>query len=347
MKTADFKDLELDKILNAVEKSLDCRLSGFASPLPSYINRVYELETGDRQRLIAKFYRPGRWSHKGIEQEHQFVRDCASCDIPVVMPLELKSGKTIGEEDGFCFAVYPKRAGRWFEVITEEDWKRIGRIVARIHNAGADGKPSDRITMAPQNSTMDDVDFLLETKLVTPMYRDKFKSVCMNIIELSSGLFEDTEMTRIHGDCHNGNLLDRLEDGIMVIDFDDMAYGPPVQDLWLLLPDYADRCRNELDLLLRGYSEFRDFDDASLKLIEPLRAMRIIYFLAWCARQHDDLKFKHNFPDWGTDAFWRKEVYDLEQQYSIIRTSLGCAPLPVNNYARLQDDEEDDSNYNF
>lgn len=345
MTIADFKDLELDRILNAVEKSLGCGLTGFASPLPSYINRVYELETTDRQRIIAKFYRPGRWTKRGIEEEHEFVRDCAEYDIPVVMPMNLKTGKTLGEEDGFFFAVYPKRSGRWFEVITDEDWKRIGRIVARIHNAGADGKPSDRITMTPRSSTINDVNFILETNLVTPLYRDKFKDICMNIVELSAKAFENAELIRIHGDCHRGNLLDRLEDGIMVIDFDDMAYGPPVQDLWLLLPDYADKCRQELELLLRGYSEFREFDDSSVKLIEPLRAMRIIYFLAWCARQHDDLKFKHNFPDWGTDAFWRKEVYDLEQQYSIIKTSLGDTTPSVSSI-RIED-EDDDSNYNF
>lgn len=104
----------------------------------------------------------------------------------------------------------------------------------------------------------------------------------------------------------------------MVIDFDDMAMGPAVQDIWLLLPGHANSVRREINLLLEGYEQFLEFDDRQLRLVEILRAMRIIYFLAWCSTQIDDFKFKSNFPDWGSEMFWQREIADLEHQYHAI-----------------------------
>ncbi|MFA7231589.1 MAG: phosphotransferase, partial [Victivallaceae bacterium] len=123
----------------------------------------------------------------------------------------------------------------------------------------------------------------------------------------------------IHGDCHCGNILDRPDEGLMIIDFDDMMTGPPVQDLWLLLPEHIQNSRREFALIVDGYSCIREFDCNTINLIEPLRAMRIIYFLDWCSRQIDDYKFRHNFPDWGTDSFWRREIADLQAQLNLIK----------------------------
>jgi Ser/Thr protein kinase RdoA (MazF antagonist) len=148
---------------------------------------------------------------------------------------------------------------------------------------------------------------------------DEFEDVCSQTLELISPLFDGIENIRIHGDCHRGNILDRAEEGLLLIDFDDMMMGPPVQDLWLLLPGHLSDCRLEMDLLLRGYTQFSDFDHKTLKLIEPLRFMRIIYFLTWCALQKNDHKFRQNFPDWGTESFWIKEIEDLKYQRQKIR----------------------------
>jgi len=109
----------------------------------------------------------------------------------------------------------------------------------------------------------------------------------------------------------------------MLIDFDDMATGPAVQDLWMLLPDRADRCRREINLILEGYETFQEFDDYSLRLIEPLRAMRMLYFLSWCARQVADAGFSRTFPDWGSDSFWRGQIADLTHQMAAIRELCG------------------------
>ena len=126
--------------------------------------------------------------------------------------------------------------------------------------------------------------------------------------------FRAGETIRLHGDCHKGNILERPDEGLMMIDFDDMLSGPPVQDLWLLLPGTTESCRAELELLLRGYESIREFDRGSLRLIEPLRAMRMIYFLDWCARQKGDFNFQERYPDWGSDRFWRRECAALREQ---------------------------------
>ena len=171
--------------------------------------------------------------------------------------------------------------------------------------------------------TASDVQQLLDGDFVAARHREEFANLANRIIARIAPLFEGVETIRIHGDCHNGNLLERPGEGILVIDFDDMAMGPPVQDLWMLLPEHAHDSRWQINLILEGYEDFREFDDFTLKLIEPLRAMRILYFLAWCSRQVHDPKFRHNFPNWGDDAFWQREVRDLERQLEVIKQHVG------------------------
>ncbi|MBU3915837.1 phosphotransferase, partial [bacterium] len=170
----------------------------------------------------------------------------------------------------------------------------------------------------PAKSTTADIAQLTGGGFVAKTRLGEFAEITGHLLEISEALFKDIELIRIHGDCHNGNLLQRPEEGIMIIDFDDMMTGPPVQDIWLLLYDYADRSQKEINLILQGYEQFREFDDRSLKLIEPLRAMRMLYYLAWCSKQVDDFQFNKTFPDWGSDAFWQKEISDLQGQLQVI-----------------------------
>lgn len=328
-----FADLTPEKLINAVEKATGRPMTGLTAPLPSYINRVYELQTKDGERLIAKFYRPGRWSRETLRDEHDFVLDCAAAEIPVIRPLELMNGDTIEEVDGIYFAVFNKMFGRALEINEAEDWRRVGRLIARLHMVGAQKTAKTRIRLHPQHSTLQDVSFLLEGGFVAKNCRGAFQDICSRIVEISLPLFDDIESLRLHGDCHHGNLLFRPGEGIMVIDFDDMLNGPAVQDLWLLLPDHVQHSGREIELLLEGYRLFRDFDRRTLRMIEPLRAMRIIYFLAWCARQSRDYQFRSHFPDWGTEGFWRKEIADLGRQYRhILETA-----ADVNNRFTISD----------
>ncbi len=322
---SDFGVLTPDVIINCVEKAIGYRLTGLTSPLPSYINRVYELLAMDETRFVVKFYRPGRWTLEALRDEHDFVIACAESEIPVVPPMILDNGKTLGEVEGIYFAVFPKRSGREMEIINDEDWKRMGSIVGRIHVAGAEKTAQARIKLHPAFSTINDIKQLTDGGFVSPVYLSRFKDVTSRILDRCEKLFDDIEFIRLHGDCHLKNFLHRPGEGIMVIDFDDMMTGPPVQDLWLLLSDYANKSKREMNLLLEGYEQFKEFDDFTLKLIEPLRAMRIIYFLAWCSKQSNDYKFKTTFPDWGSEMFWQCEVKDLEIQLQIIDEHLGSS----------------------
>ncbi len=297
-------------------------MTGFTAPLPSYINRVYELQTMAEERIIAKFYRPDRWTRAAIEEEHEFMRDCAELEVPVVLPLQLENGSTLGDSEGILFAVFPKQLGREFEVTSDEGWERIGRLISRIHNAGQAKPAPNRVHLHPLQSTKNDVKELLDGGFLSSRQKPEFEKVCQQIIELSAELFEGVENIRIHGDCHSGNVIHRPESGIMLIDFDDMMMGPPIQDFWLLLPEYISKCRLELELMIEGYEMFRSFDRNTIRLVEPLRAMRIIYFLAWCSRQANDFKFKSNFPDWGSESFWTIEINGLVNQLHIIIDSL-------------------------
>jgi Ser/Thr protein kinase RdoA (MazF antagonist) len=320
MRVENFDNFGPDAMIDAVEGALGKTMSGLAAPLPSYINRVYELQTAGKERIIAKFYRPGRWTRKAIEEEHRFVLDCAADEIPVIAPMALIDGNTLGETgDGIFFVLYPKRFGREIEIIDDDGWRRLGMVIARIHLAGARREAIARTLLHPLKTTAVEVNHLLDGGFVASAYYDQFKNTAKRLIDEIGGMFEGREYIRIHGDCHRGNILERPEEGLMIIDFDDMMTGPPVQDLWLLLPEHIQKCRHEMSLILEGYSRMRDFDYDSLLLIEPLRAMRIIYFLDWCSRQIDDFKFQNNFPDWGNDAFWRREVADLNSQLSLIQ----------------------------
>jgi Ser/Thr protein kinase RdoA (MazF antagonist) len=314
---ASFDDLTPDRILDAVEEGMECQLTGLTSPLPSYINRVYELQSVAGERLIAKFYRPGRWDRAALQDEHDFVLDCAAEEIPVVAPLALASGETIGEYDGILYSVFPKRSGREMSLHDNEGWLRLGRLVGRIHLAGAGRDAENRLHMHPETTTIPEIKRLLGG-FMSRHQADRFKDVTGRIVDIALREFEGVELQRIHGDCHRANILERPGEGLMVIDFDDMVMGPAVQDIWLLLPGHANQSRREINLILEGYEQFMDFDDRQLRLVEILRAMRIIYFLSWCSTQIDDFKFQSNFPDWGSDGFWQREVADLEHQYHAI-----------------------------
>jgi Ser/Thr protein kinase RdoA (MazF antagonist) len=177
------------------------------------------------------------------------------------------------------------------------------------------------VVLDPSLSTLADVNHLCGG-VIPPRFRETYRGVCMRLIETAAPLWKNSARIRLHGDCHRGNILDRLDEGLLLIDFDDMVCGPPVQDLWLLLPDRADKAAREIALFLEGYERFKKFDRENLRCIEPLRAMRMVYFLAWCSRQANDAQFKKHFPDWGSDRFWQKEINDLQEQMGFVMESV-------------------------
>jgi Ser/Thr protein kinase RdoA (MazF antagonist) len=323
-----FHHLTPDTVLGLVEKALDIRCTNLCRPLASYINRVYELEGEDGEGLVVKFYRPGRWSRAALQDEHEFLLELASREIPVIAPLAVQGNSSLGEHEGVFFAVFPKCGGRSSDEFTDEQWLEIGRLLGRTHAVGANRIPEGRITMTPDKSTRQQADYLLSGKFLPADLAPQFGELVKDLIAEISPLFEGTEMIRIHGDCHFSNLIHRPGESFYLIDFDDMALGPPVQDFWMLLPGYREETFAEIDLFLEGYETFRDFDRWSLRLIEPLRAMRFIHYMAWCAYQVAEEGLSRVAPDFGSREYWRRELRDLAEQMERIRT----APEPQGNW---------------
>lgn len=313
---ADFSALTPEAVIDAVENALGLRLEPLTQTLPSYVNRVYGLRTEAGAALVAKFYRPGRWTTEALREEQAFVSELADAEIPAVTPMALQDGSTLGFQDNIAFAVFPRRGGRPFEPVDAGSWERVGSLLGRLHEVGARNDAPHRRDLHPDAATREDLDFLVNGDFMPPAERDRLEALGELLIEVAGPLFDEISPIRLHGDFQRTNLLDHPVNGLLPIDFDDMVNGAAVQDLWLLLPDSPDCCQQEIAWLLQGYERFLPFDFSTLGLIEPLRAMRMIHYLAWCARQCRDFNFPATHEGWGTDAFWRAEITDLEEQFA-------------------------------
>lgn len=315
---ADFSHLTPDHVIEYAEQALGCRCTNLCRPLNSYINRVYELQAEDGRWLIIKFYRPGRWSREALLDELEFLAELAADEIPVVAPLVQHEGGLLRDPSGVYYTVFPKMGGRPLVEPSPERWAELGRLLARMHKVGSRHLPKDRIRLHPEASTIDHLDTILSSDFPYDSLGRQYEDLVDDLIDLIAPWFDDMEPIRIHGDCHAQNLLERPGEPLRLIDFDDMAVGPAVQDLWMLLPDRPAQCRRELDLLLEGYETFRPLSPGEFKLIEPLRAMRYIHYTAWCVRQKKDGGFSRLAPDWGSESHWKREIEDLRKQITLI-----------------------------
>ena len=318
-----FHDLGPDRVLNLVEKELGVRCNNLFRTLNSYINRVFEIETEEGTRLVVKFYRPGRWSKKAILDEHTFLSQLTAQEIPVVAPLSFPGGETLACSEGLYFSVFPKCGGRSSDEFTDEQWLQLGRLLGRVHQVGEAGKAKNRIILAPRHSMLDQLNYLLGASCVAEDLKPLLQTTVLRIIEQIEPLFAQTKSIRIHGDCHFSNIIHRPGESFYLIDFDDMAMGPPVQDLWMLLPGEVEEAFVELDLLLEGYETFRAFDRRTLQLIEPLRAMRFVHYMAWCAHQVEADGITRALDGFGSRDYWQREIDDLlDQQVRIAEARL-------------------------
>ena len=319
----DFGALTPEAVINAVEEALGSRCTNVCRPLNSYINRVYEVGCEDGRHVVAKFYRPGRWSADALQDELDFLAELHTAEVPVVPPLPGADGALLHDLGGTRFAVFPKKGGRPLDEPAPGEWVHLGRLIARLHAVGAQKAPRDRIHLHPEASTRAHLEFIQDSGTLPRSAQDAFEDAVEDLIASIAPLFESVETLRLHGDCHRANILHRPGEGYHLLDFDDMAVGPAVQDLWLILPDRLARARAEMDGLLEGYETFLEFPHSTLRLIEPLRAMRFIHYTAWCARQKADGGFARLAPGWGTADFWRQEIADLAVQNQEIRDALG------------------------
>lgn len=323
--TQYFYSLTPDEVLNAAE-SLGYKITGRVLTLNSMENRVYEVEiesdsdNPSEHFKILKFYRPGRWSAGQIQDEHDFLWDLKEHELPVIAP-EKFDGATLFKNHELYFTSFPKQGGRAADEWTDQLLEQMGRLLARLHNIGATKKAQHRIKLDIATYGYKNLDYLLSNDIIPPEYRQSYENISKQIFSLSEPLFQNISMQRIHGDCHHGNTL-LGADGPYLIDFDDMVMGPKVQDIWMVTPGRDQYSKRQQQILIDAYQSMSDFDMRELKLIESLRALRMIHFSAWIAHRFQDDAFKRVFSDFGSSQYWEKELFDLREQIGHIQDNL-------------------------
>lgn len=315
---APFADLDPDRILEAVEfLGFDC--DGRVLALNSYENRVYRIGRENDSPLVAKFYRPERWTDDAILEEHKFSAELLAADISVVAPLIINE-HTLHHDEELRFALFPMQGGHSPEPGDKETLIHIGRALGRLHSVGASKSFLHREKLSIENKAEEPVHYLLEAHWLPTELEDNFISLCNQLIdqiEIAWQRAGNFETLRLHGDCHPGNLLWR-NDLVHFVDLDDALTGPAMQDLWMLLSGSRETRSQQLGWLLEGYEVFRKFNRAELHLIEALRAMRIIHYHAWIARRWHDPAFPAAFPWFESSRHWEGVITQLQEQLSVM-----------------------------
>ncbi len=327
MKINSFYNLSPDAVINALEKE-GFDLTGHCMPLNSYENRVYDLRCEDGSHIVAKFYRPGRWTQEQILEEHAFLYELEENEIPVCAPLRFADGGSLHIDGGIFYAAWPRTGGRAADELTDSDLEILGRMLARIHNNGAIKSAPARMKLSARAFALDPLDFLLHGNYIPDNLRTRYSEAVYQIAEMYESASAGVPAHRIHGDCHLGNLLSGSR-GWFFLDFDDFLTGPAVQDVWMLVPARDREGLRQRGVFLEAYRQFRDFDSAWLNLIEPLRAMRYIRHSAWLAARWIDPAFPRAFPYFGTNEYWHRETTDLEEQIAHCRCNVPCFMGPA------------------
>jgi Ser/Thr protein kinase RdoA (MazF antagonist) len=306
-----FSALTPDVVLDAVAAA-GLQPDGRLLSLNSYENRVYQAWLDDGTVVVAKFYRPQRWSDAQIDEEHAFAHELAEREIPVVAPTHsLRCGS-------FRIAIYPRRGGRTPELGDPKTLEWIGRFIGRIHAVGATKKFQQREALTPKTFGHDPRAYLLSTSFIPAELLDAWKAVTQQALAGIDRCFEiEFKNIRLHGDCHPGNIL-WTDDGPHFVDLDDARMGPALQDLWMLLSGNRDAMGRQMHHVLAGYEEFMDFDRRELHFLEALRSLRLIHYSAWIARRWDDPAFPAAFPWFNTQRYWQDRILELREQIALM-----------------------------
>lgn len=316
-----FDHLGPDLLIEAVE-SLGYWCDGRLLALNSYENRVYQVGIEDATPLIAKFYRPDRWSDDQIREEHQFSAELAGHDLPVVIPLahDTIGGDTLASYGGFRFALYPRRGGHAPPLDNPDCLYTLGKCLGRMHRVGAVRPFVHRPAIDIDSFGRDSVAYV-QQHFVPRDLRDAYSSVARDLLVAIANCLstqEPADFIRLHGDCHGGNILWR-DDQPHFVDFDDARMAPAVQDIWMLLSGDRHAQTAQLAEILDGYSEFHDFDPRQLRWIEAYRGLRLLYFAAWLARRWDDPAFPRAFPWFNTARYWGDHILELREQLAALQ----------------------------
>jgi Ser/Thr protein kinase RdoA (MazF antagonist) len=314
-----FSDLTPEIVLDALD-SVGLHGDGRMLALNSYENRVYQIGIDQGPPLIAKFYRPGRWSDAAILEEHAFVEELALTEIPVV-PAMWVDDRTLHHFNDFRFAVFPRHGGRAPELDNSDTLEWMGRFIGRIHAVGAIKPFTERPTLDIESFGEEPRAYLLANGFIPGDLRAAWESVSMQVLDGVRACYEragEVKHLRLHGDCHGGNVL-WTDAGPHFVDFDDSRMGPAIQDLWMLLSgERAERARQLADVLA-GYEDFCEFNARELHLIEALRSLRLLHYSAWLARRWEDPAFPAAFPWFNTQRYWQDRILELREQVALMQ----------------------------
>lgn len=330
-----YDGLTPDLVLDALE-SVGFLCDGRLLALNSYENRVYQIGLDDasmhdaaiagQSTVIAKFYRPERWSDAAIFEEHAFVQELSEREIPVVAPVHLNQGYHLGDSTtlhtfaGFRFAVYPRCGGRAPEFGDSNTLTWMGRFIGRIHAVGALRPFDERLRLDITSFGEEPRDWLLANDFIPPDLIDTWRGVVDQALDGVRRCYERAgqhRLLRLHGDCYAGNVL-WTDNGPHFVDFDDSCMGPAVQDLWMLLSGERSAMSSQLADVLSGYRDFCEFDPSELYLIEALRTLRLLHYSAWLARRWNDPAFPMAFPWFNTQRYWQDRILELREQIALM-----------------------------
>jgi len=314
-----YAGLTPDCVLDALE-SVGIKGDGRLLALNSYENRVYQVWLEDGLRVVAKFYRPVRWTDAQILEEHGFVAELAERDIPVVAPLSLAGDATLHVFGGFRFAVYPQHGGRAPELEDRATLEWMGRFIGRMHAIGAVRPFRVRPALDIASFGEEPRAYLLAHGFIPEDLRPAYEAAvaqALDGVRRCGARAGDVRALRLHGDCHAGNVL-WTDAGPHFVDFDDCRSGPAVQDLWMLLSGERSDMTRQLAAVLAGYERFFDFDRRELHLVEALRTLRLIHYAAWLARRWDDPAFPVAFPWFNTQRYWQDRILELREQIALM-----------------------------
>ncbi|MDL0432097.1 serine/threonine protein kinase [Marinobacter sp. TBZ242] len=315
-----YDHLKPDTILDAMEDA-GFVVNGRLFALNSYENRVYQIGIEDQPPVITKFYRPGRWSEAQIREEHEFTLQLLEADIPVVAPMTMSSGDTLGRHSDFLFAVFPQRGGQAPDTSVTDTLYRLGQWLGQLHNIGDTASFHHRPAMSILSGIEDNNRFLTENRWVPDDLRPAWDSLIPDLVNNCARRIDEAgevHSLRLHGDCHAGNILCR-EEQMLFVDLDDCRTGPAIQDLWLLLNGDDIERGQQFGELLEGYEMFRDFNRRERHLIEPLRCYRQISHCTWLAKRWDDPAFPRFFPWFAQPRFWADQILSLREQLAALQ----------------------------
>ncbi len=289
--------------------------------LNSYENRVYQVGERTRGMLVLKFYRAGRWTDAQIEEEHELAVELAAAELPVAAPLAI-DGRTLLRHREFRFAVFPFLRGRSPELDRPEARAMLGRALARLHRLGAVRPFRHRPPLSVERLGRQARAAVLSGSLLPEGLIERYAETSARLLaHIETGMQEAGRITasRIHGDCHLGNLL-WTDQGPLFVDLDDCMMGPRVQDLWMLLSGPPGEQRRQWGEIMEGYEQFAEFDFREVRLIEPLRALRMLHHAGWVAERWRDPAFPRAFPWFGEARHWESYITDLDEQSTTIET---------------------------